>query len=73
MCMPTKLILNYIMIIPNRPRANHISNTSVQLVRLFCGLSKSVVRIILINCQDLSEAVANKQIDNNNYYEIIIE
>lgn len=63
--MSTKIILNYINIIHKwLTKANHISNTSVQLVCLFCGLPKSVVRIILINCLDFPEAVSIKQIDN---------
>jgi len=51
---------------PNWLRADHISNTSyfVQLVCLFCGLPKSVVRIILINILDLPEAVSIKRIGN---------
>lgn len=62
--MPTKIILNYINILPNWLKANHISNTSVQLVCLFCGLPKPVVRIILINCLNLPEAVSIQQFDN---------
>jgi len=44
---------------------DHISNTySVQLVCLVCGLPKSAVRIILINCVDLPKAISIKRIGN---------